>query len=142
MSVRTYSPRDLTIIVAGATITGYAESTFCSVERNSDAFTTIVGANGEVTRTASADRSGSITLTLIQTSPSNDVLSALQVSDELTLSGKFPVLVKDGFGSSIYEASTAWIQKVATAEYGADMGDREWIIACADLTSFVGSNDV
>ena len=139
MAVRTYSPKHISITVAGATITGYAEDSFCTIERSSDAFIKVVGADGEVARTASADMSGTIKLTLIQTSPSNDVLSALQAADELSLRGKFPLLIKDSQGNSTHAASTAWIMKVADAEYGAELGSREWTIECADLVSFVGS---
>lgn len=141
MTVKTYSPKDISIVVAGATISGYAEGTFCNIERSADAFTKVVGAGGEVTRTASADRSGTITITLLQTSSSNDILSSLQQADELSLTGKFPVLIKDNFGNSLHEASTAWIMKVADAEYAAEMGSREWTIECSDLISFVGSNN-
>lgn len=139
--VRTYSPKDISIIIGGATMSGYAEDSFCTIERSADAFTKVVGADGEVTRTASADKTGTITVTLLQTSPSNDVLSALQLADEVSLVGKFPLLIKDSFGTSLYEASTAWIMKVADSEFGADSGSREWTIECSDLIAFVGSND-
>ena len=141
MAVTTYSPKDIIIIIGGATMTGYAESSFCSIERSSDTFTKVVGADGEVTRTASADISGTVTLTLIQTSSSNDILSALQLADEITKVGKFPLLIKDAFGKSLYGSSTAWIMKVADSEFGAEMGEREWTIECADLEAFVGGND-
>lgn len=140
MAVKTYSPKDISVIVAGTIITGFAEDSFLSVERASDAFTKVVGADGEVARTASADRSGMITLTLIQTSASNDILSALQLADEISLAGKFPVMVKDNLGTSLYISGTAWIQKVSDAEYGAEIGDREWVIECADLSLLVGGN--
>nr|NIQ06865.1 DUF3277 family protein [Candidatus Korarchaeota archaeon] len=113
MAVKTYSPKDVSVIVAGTIITGYAEDTFLAIERSSDAFAKVVGADGEVARTASADKSGTITLTLIQSSASNDVLSALQNADEISLAGKFPVMVKDNFGSSLYISGTAWVQKVS-----------------------------
>ena len=141
MSVKTYSPKDVSVIVAGTVITGYAEDTFLSIERASDAFEKVVGADGEVARSASADRSGMITITLLQTSSSNDILSALQTADEISLAGKFPVMVKDTFGTSLYLAGTAWIQKVSDAEYGNTIGEREWVIDCADLTAFVGGNN-
>jgi hypothetical protein len=140
VAVKTYSPKDISIIVAGTQITGFAEDSFLSIERSSDAFVKVVGADGEVARTASADKSGTITITLLQSSSSNDVLSALQAADEISLTGKFPLLIKDHFGTSIHEASTAWVMKVADAEYGAELGDVEWTIECADLTSFVGGN--
>lgn len=140
MAAKTYSPKKVAITVAGVIITGYADGSFVSVERASDTFTKVVGADGEVGRVHSADRSGAITLTLQQTSESNDVLSALQIADELTLTGKFPVTVKDNNGTSLYIAGEAWIVKPVDAEYSGDMSTREWRIECAVLEAFAGGN--
>lgn len=140
MAAKTYSPKKVSIIVAGVIITGYAEGSFISVERASDTFTKVAGADGEIGRVHSADRSGKIVLTLQQTSESNDVLSALNIADELTLTGKFPVAVKDNNGTSLYVAGDAWIMKSANSEYAATMSTREWTIECSDLAAFVGGN--
>lgn len=140
MAVKTYSPKEISVIVAGTIITGFAEDSFLSIERSSDAFDKVVGADGEVARTASADRSGTITITLLQTSASNDILSALQLADEISLAGKFPVMVKDTLGTSLYLSATAWVQKVSDADYGSSIGEREWVIECADLSALVGGN--
>lgn len=140
MPAETYAPREISISIAGAIISGFAEDTFVIIDRTNDAFTMQTGADGGVSRTAVADRSGTIVLTLKQTSASNDVLSALQVADELTLSAKFPVQVEDSNGTSIYIGADAWIMKMATAEFAATEGTREWTIQVADLTSFTGSN--
>lgn len=140
MAVKTYSPKDVSVIVAGTIISGFAEDTFVSIERDSDAFTKVVGADGEVSRTASADLSGTITITLLATSASNDILSALAIADQLTLSGEFPVLIKDEFGNSIHTAPSAWIMKQAAKEYGAEIGETEWVLQCSELIEFVGGN--
>lgn len=140
MAVKTYSPKDVSVIVAGTQISGFAEDTFVNVERDSDAFTKVVGADGEVSRTASADLSGTITITLLGTSASNDILSALAVADALSLSGQFPILIKDELGTSLHTAAEAWIQKAASKEYGAEVGDVEWLIQCSDLIEFTGGN--
>jgi len=140
MAAKTYSPKKVSITVAGVIITGYADGTFVSVERAADAFTKVVGSDGEVGRVHSADRSGKITITLQQTSESNDVLSALQIADETTLTGKFPVVVKDTNGTSLYMAGDAWIMKNPNAEYSNGMSTREWSIECADLVAFAGGN--
>lgn len=142
MSVKTYSPKAVSVIVAGMQITGFAEDSFVSVERDSDAFTKTVGADGEVSRSASADLSGTITITLQSTSDSNEILSALSLADQVSLSGEFTVLIKDNSpgGTSLHTSPSAWIQKVATKEYGAEVGDVEWLLQCAQLVEFVGKN--
>ena len=140
MAAKTYSPKKVSVIVAGVIMAGYAEGSFISVERSADAFTKVVGSDGEVGRVHSADRSGRITLTLQQTSESNDVLSALQIADEFSLTGKFPVIVKDNNGTSLYHGMDAWIVKSPNAEYSNSMSPREWMIDVADLTAFSGGN--
>lgn len=140
MGAKTYSPKKVSVIIAGLIATGYAEGTFIQVERAADTFTKVVGSDGEVGRVHSADRSGKITLTLQQTSEFNDVLSALQQADELTLSGKFPVAVKDNNGTSLYVAGDAWIMKPVNSEYANTMSTREWVIECSDLIPFAGGN--
>lgn len=140
MGAKTYSPKKVSVVVAGVIIRGYADGTFVMVERSADTFTKVTGADGEVGRVHSADRSGRITITLQQTSESNDILSALQLADELSLTGKFPVIVKDNNGTSLYMAGDAWIMKAPNAEYSNGMSTREWIIECADLDPFAGGN--
>ncbi len=140
MAVKTYSPKDVSVIVAGTQITGFAEDTFVSVERDADAFTKVVGASGEVARSASADLSGTITLTLLGTSASNDILSALAIADQVSLSGEFPVLIKDEFGTSLHTAPSAWIMKQPNKEYAAEVGETEWVLQCSELIEFVGGN--
>jgi hypothetical protein len=140
VAVKTYSPKDVSVIVAGTQISGFAEDSFVTVERDSDAFTKIVGADGEVSRSASADLSGTITLTLLGTSASNDILAALAIADAISLNGEFPVLIKDELGTSLHTAPTSWIQKASTKEYGAEIGDNEWVLQCSELIEFVGGN--
>lgn len=140
MAVRTYNPKEVSVIVSGYIIGGFADGTFVNVERNNDSWTLSVGADGEGTRSKSSDRSGRITITLNQSSASNDVLSALELTDDATGTGTFAFLVKDNFGTSLFAADTAWIVKPAAAPYGKESDNREWIIETDNLRSFIGSN--
>lgn len=141
MAVDTYAPEKLAIIVGGFIMQGYADGTFVNVERNTETFQTVVGADGEGTRVKSADKSGKITITLKQSSDSNDVLSGLEIADEATLQGYVPVLVKDANGRSLYAAETAWVEKPANAEFSKELSNREWVIATDKLIPFTGGND-
>lgn len=141
MTVETYSPKRVELIIGGVPLRGYADGTFISIERTSDAFTTNVGADGEVSRTHSADKTGKITITLQQTSDSNDFLSALVNADEISLLGQVPVLLKDTNGRTLAESPFAWVDKVANSEFGNELSDREWVISCSELIVFVGGNN-
>jgi len=137
----TYSPKKIVFSVAGQAISGYADDSFIKVERNADAFTHKVGCDGEVGRSLSADNSGTITLTLLQTAASNDLLSALHEADRISANGKFVAFGEDKNGTSVFGSGEAWIPKLAAIEEGAEIGTREWRIVCADLNMFVGGND-
>lgn len=138
--VKNFNPAEYSIQIAGATASGFADGTFISVERTNDAFNMATGADGEVTRIASVDKSGTFTITLNQSSSFNDFLSNLFIADENTGKGAFPVLVKDPTGTSVSSAPVCWITKPATSGWSKDVETREWTIVAAHLTMFVGGN--
>lgn len=140
MALKTYDPASVVVSVGGVPMSGYADGTFVSVDRDEDAFTKVTGADGNTTRVKTNNRSGSLTLTLMQSSPSNDVLSGFAQLDEALNAGVVPVLIKDLSGTSTYFSATGWIRKYATSDFGKEINNREWIIDLADLDVFVGSN--
>lgn len=140
MAVKTYSPKKVSVVIGGFIISGYAEGSFVKVEYEDDAFTKVTGADGETSRTHSANISGTITLTLLQTSESNDVLSGLHIADRLSLQGVVPVLIKDNNGTTFAGAPEAWIKKMPESEFAKEMGEREWVIDCGALLYTTGGN--
>lgn len=137
--MKTYNPKLVAVSFANIPLTGFGD-TFISAERNSDAFSVVVGADGEVSRVQSADRSGKVTITLKQTSLSNDLLSAYALADELTGLSVGSLLVKDIAGTTLLSAQEAWISKMPAVEMGKDGAEREWVIECAHLIINVGGN--
>ena len=75
---------------------------------------------------------------LSPTSPSNDVLSVLAKLDEASNTGVVPVQCKDNSGRTVLFSAFAWIRKPPTVEFAKEIGDREWILDCADLDMNVG----
>lgn len=134
MALRTYDPKEVSIIAGGEIVQGYADGTFISIERDEDTWALQIGADGEGARSKSNNRSGTITLTLQQTSASNAILNALAQADELSNGGVFSVLVRDNNGGSLAAAETAWIQKPSNQEYGREAGEREWVIRTDNLS--------
>jgi len=140
MTLFTYDPASVTVAIGGAIMSGYTDGTFVELSRNSPTWSQTVGADGLVTRGKTNDRSATLTLTLKQSSPSNDVLSGFLVLDELSNSGVFPVLIKDLSGTSIYFSAQGFITTYPTSTFGKDISDRSWVIFLADCDMFVGSN--
>lgn len=140
MAVKTYIPNKVLVIIGGIPIQGFSEDSMVKTVRDEDTFMKKVGVQGEVSRSQNHNTSGSVTITLMQTSPSNDVLSGFAALDELTGAGVVPVLIKDLSGSSTYFSSTAWVKKPPEAAYGKEIGTREWVFDTAEMDVFNGGN--
>lgn len=140
MALKTYDPKKITLIVGGAIISGYADGTFVDTVRDTDTFTKAAGADGEVARVKQNDKSGSITITLMQTSDSNLVLSAIAALDELSNTGVVPTLLKDLSGTTLVTAARSWISKQPATPLGKDVQNREWVLHTDELIQVVGGN--
>ena len=142
MAVSTFNPKDVIIVVGGVPISGYADGTFLEITQDVQQFTKTTGADGYTTRVKSNNYGATATITLAQSSPSNDVLSALAAADRLTSTGVFPILIKDMSGSTIIFAGTAWIQQIPDATFGNEINTRAWVIEMAEADTFLGGNGV
>lgn len=141
MAVKTYDPANVIVTVNGVIMSGYAEGTFISIDRDADMWSKQIGASGEGARTKSNDRSGKITLTLMKTSDSNQVLSALALIDEQSNGGAVPVVVEEVGTKNVYVCETAWIKKMPTSDFAkGEAGSREWVFETDVITLNVGGN--
>lgn len=141
MTAATYDFKNVICTCGGFQIQGFAEGgTGITIDRNEDAWTTHIGGDGESARGKSNNRSGRVTLALLQTSPSNDVLQAFANADELGNAGTFPLLIKDLLGNTLVVAEQAWVVKEPTSEFGPEVGTREWILETGELVMNVGGN--
>jgi len=130
---KTFDPDLVSITVGGHIVSGISDSEFVSAERNAEAFTRSGGADGEQTRFKSNDKSGLITITLMQSSVSNAIFQAFATADETANKGKFPVLIKDGNGTEVCSAAQAWVQKVPAKGYSKENTDRQWVLETGNL---------
>lgn len=138
--LKSYDASEVSIIVGTRPLSGLAEGTFVNAVRDEQNFTKQVGADGEVTRSKTNNKSGTIEITLQQGSESNDYLSTLALADENTGNGTFPVTVIDRSGTTVIFGREAWIQKPADMGLGRDAGERTWVIDVAEMDMFVGGN--
>lgn len=142
MSVGTYASDQVSVTTGPHSVSGFGPDTFVVVEREVETFTKTTGADGEVSRSKSANKSGSITITLQQTSASNDVLSAFALADEQTNSGTFPVMIKDASGRSIMSAENCWVSAYPSVAFAAASGTYEWVLHADNINMLVGGNTV
>jgi hypothetical protein len=137
---KTYNPKKVQLAIGPHIVTGYADGTFIQVDRNADQFAVVVGADGEAARSASADKSGTVTVTLMQTSASNDFLSLALSTDEQTNLNTMPLLLKDISGRTLVQAAEGWVKKYATIELGKEIVSREWVFETGELLITEGGN--
>ncbi|MEM3318264.1 MAG: phage protein, partial [Thermoplasmatales archaeon] len=83
-----------------------------------------------------------LTITLAQTSPSNDVLSGIFNLDKLSNQGIVPILIKDMSGNTVIFSATGWIQSFPDMSFGNEINDRSWIFDLANIDMFIGGNSV
>lgn len=140
MDFRRYNPIDIKITWLGIIFQGYADGTFVNASRNAASYSNSIGAQGDVVRVASNDRTGLVTVTLLQSSPTNALLATKHTLDERGVPQIGPLLIKDLNGPTRVTATDAWIEKPADVEYGNSVSNREWVLACANMIIFPGGH--
>lgn len=138
--VKTYDPKNVSVIVGGKIVSGFTDGTFITAERTEDMWNMKVGVDGIGTRAKTNNRSGKYTITLHQSSSSNDDLSAFAAADELSDTGAVPVLIKDNSGRSLVTSATAWVKKYPNAEFAKEVSNRVWVLETDEMVIFEGGN--
>jgi hypothetical protein len=137
-----YDPKKVICTVAGIPLSGFADGTFITVERNEDSFMLRVGVAGEACRAKNNNRSGRMTFTLLQSAACNSLLSGLNALDEQSPMGDGigPFTLSDLNGDSLAGAEKCWIVKPASLTYSKEAETREWLFETADLSLVVGGD--
>lgn len=140
-SLLNYSPSDVTVTVAGLySVTGFAEGTFIRITKDTQQVTTIRAMDGTMSRIKSPDTGWKVEIVLAQSSPANDVFSTFWNVDKVTGMGKFPLFIKDGSGSTMFMAASAWIEEVPDIIFSNSMETRTWRFAATDVIANIGGN--
>lgn len=135
-----YAPSDVTISFLDLIIGGYAEGTFIEIEMNEDGFLSYVGSTGEVCHTRNHNRTAKITLTLMQTAPTNDALSAIAAADHAVGVSYGPFSAVDANGETLCFAAECRISKFPKFERGKEAGTVVWEFMAANMEIFLGGN--
>jgi hypothetical protein len=141
MAIRTFDPKSVVITIGGVPMSGFADGTFLEVTADTQQFTKIVGADGFTTRVKSNNYGGVLTLTLSQSSPSNDALSAILSLDRAANAGIVPILIKDMSGSTVIFSATGWIQQFPDVTFGNEINNRAWTFDLTEIDILIGGND-
>jgi hypothetical protein len=137
-----YSPSDVTITVAGLySVTGFADGTFVRISKDTQQITTVRAMDGSMSRIKSPDTGWKVEITLAQSSSANDIFSVFWNVDKVTGLGKFPLFIKDGSGSTMFMAATAWIEQLPDVSFSNQMETRTWKFCATDVLVNIGGND-
>ena len=142
MTMHTYSSDEVIITFGAIILSGIADGTFVTVEANEDSFAVMVGSDGDACRSKSNNRSARITATLLQSSATNDLLSAVHNIDIQSPSGDgiYPMLVKDNTGRTLHTAENVWIVKPPASSFARETENREWVFETDNMQHFIGGN--
>ncbi|MND61435.1 hypothetical protein D3C80_526940 [compost metagenome] len=138
-SLTTYSPKDVTCTIAGiCSVEGYADGEFIRISKNENAVSTRRAMDGTQSRVYSPDTGWQLQLTLMQSSTTNDLISALWNVDQVTRMGKFPIFIKDGLGTTMFMAASCWVESPADVVFSNQLETRTWIFACTEVSVNIG----
>lgn len=141
--MKTYDPKKHDIVFNGILVNkGLADGTFLTISNETPGFSSKVGVDGEVVRTRNHDRRATATITVMQTSEVNDRLSAMYESDRDAVNGLGvgAFSVRDRAGTTLLEASRAYISNGPEVSLEAEASPREWTIELSDYRPQHGSN--
>jgi hypothetical protein len=132
-----YDSAQVTISICNILInSGYNEGEFITIEQAAPDYEMVVGTDGEVTRSRTNNRSGTLHIKLMQTSVGNTLLTGLSNQGLLAANGADvgAMFINDRIsGACTWKAAHCWIAKPpeVTLENKATM--RDWTIDFADL---------
>lgn len=127
-TLRVYSPQEVTVNWAGyATIRHFAEGSAIEATRSEDNTKQLVGMQGDVGLTYNANKTGTVAFTIMQTGETNQLLSAIQNSQDL--SGALirgDLTISDPSGSFLCIARACHIMTTPTMTLGDDQSSKVW----------------
>lgn len=135
-----WSPDQVDVIFGGIPLSGFAEDSMIKLAEANDRFTITVGVQGEITRSKDPATVGLLMVSLMLSSRSNDVLSAMHQADILAPGGAgvVPCAVNDRNGTGLFGAPEAWIVKFPDWELSKKVGKVEWAIQVVNYKLFIG----
>ena len=140
MSFAQYDASQVTVVFNGTPISGFVDGTFVTVEFDEQQWNKVTGADNLTQRSKTNNYAGKVTVSLLNGSASNDVLSSAWNADRVASDGAGPLIVKDLSGNTLWQAKKAWIQQMPSQGFGKDAENREWVLDCDELSGNAGGN--
>lgn len=136
MPLATFVADEVIVTMGGHIFGGWPPGARISVEQADDTWTTVSGTD-LISRGLTYTGLFTVTVTLQQTSGTNDELTAFHDLDIQTRLGFKTFSITDVFGTSKMMSPNAFIMKLPNQETAVEVGTREWSITCPDVTGMV-----
>ena len=135
-------PKQFHIVFGGVKMEGFSESTMAKFEFVSESMSDVVGVDGEVSRSPNMDRRATLTVSLMQTSPTNDLLSVIYRAGRAGVNGGdvAAARIEDSNGRLVIAAPEAWIMDTPKPTWGKTASEYEWVIRLANCEAFFGGH--
>jgi len=137
MAFGNYSFTNVNVIFGILEVQGFAEGDdVVNIVFDTEQFTDIAGAKGDVTRTQTNDNRATVTVKLLQTSQSYKELMALYNIDRETGANVLPLVVINKETGETFVGNNSWIQKVPDITRGQNANSVEFVFR-VDFGTFV-----
>ncbi len=102
--------------------------------------TMTIGIDGEVMQSMNADKSGTITVTLMKTSPANKKLSLAYNAQTLSsaLWGNNVIVIRNSVSGDVVTARSVAFQKLPDNKNGKEGGSVAWVFDCGKIDQVLG----
>lgn len=138
--VRHYDLDQVLVMVLGIPVTEFADGDSVKVTFAEDDWVVTQGHHGSVIRSKKPNSVAELTLTLMQGSPANQLLSLAAKSDLLTGLGVGQSSITDTNGTSYAAAPYCWLKKRPDLNLSTEPGSTEWVFTMANADISVGEN--
>mgnify|MGYP001599523074 CR=1 FL=1 len=146
MALRKYNPKKVTGSFKGkigdrdfaVQFVGFMDGTFVMAEFDEDQVTKHVGSQGDASFVLNANTGAAVTITLVQGSPSNDLLSDLVPDSSKNFMPVGVLTFEDLNGTTKIKGPETVIKKTAKVEFGKELTGREWVFDIAEADIHVG----
>lgn len=138
----TYIPAEVSVLIAGILpLEGFYDGTFVNVVKDVTPYTLVRTPDGTTARKHNRSFSYTINFTLYSASKYNDLLTKLLLIDETSQRGKFPILIKDNSGTSLFFGSTCWIESTPELNFSNGLDSRIWTLRAMGSVANFGGNE-
>ena len=129
--VLTYSPKDVKIVLSGYTLTGVLA---VNVEWHAPQMSIRRGIRGQHTRVGNLDLSCTVTLDVMQTSVTNEILYEIFRIDRGTGSARLDISISDTSSQAILSSAEAYVSALPAVKYSEGFDARSWNIEVLSVT--------